>query len=913
MHQINVFFANDVSVLVYALAALALLALPKISADFSASRYWAFACGLQACRHALDFFYGAFPYLDIAEAFFFFAYASTLWLGVRFCLRQPLHVIEMMSGLALAVMWVLVTHLSDLTDGGRVASKVAYPVFIFLAIGISAWRHRGNVNNAPALVIPLAVLLIADAVILVLLNLFDEFSNQGQILRGGRNLIEIAVIFLTILSEISRLNEKLSSPVNEEKLSAKTDDAELQQARMALFEKIFQLVPDALLITRDSDGRYLEVNRHWERVTGYSREESLGCFSGELSLWRDASVRDKMVSLLRDDGEVHHFDAEFRHKQGHSFHVSISATRFNAGEEAYVMYVMQDITALHEAEIKREIAERELQEREKILSTVFQLVPETLTITKLESGQYLDVNRNWEPLSGYTRNEAIGHTSAELNLWADPQQRTDLIARINNDGEVRDVQVAFRHKDGHIVQCCISGTRFGLENKEYLLLTSRSIEADIQAENARVLAENLTRENEKKYATLFQLSPIPLGLMDIDKREIIEINDIWSRQFGYVRDLVCNAEHAHHFWVSNQQPEIAIQQLLNGKNVEQVEVSVRHASGTVMTCLMSARLMSANAGRVCIFSLMDVTRQYQIEKEIREISNELELRVEQRTQNLQEANAELACAMESLRHTQEELIRSEKMAALGSLVAGIAHELNTPLGNSVTVASTLQDQTREFAAMISAGQLKRSVLEQYLEVATHGADLLMRNLEAARDLIGSFKQVAVDQSSNQRRTFDLKLVLDEIIATLAPMYKKTPYILKLDLQAGIKMDSYPGPLGQIMTNFVTNAIVHAFDGRDHGEIRVYSRLVGDSQVEIIFSDDGIGIGESDQKKVFDPFFTTKLGQGGSGLGMNIVYNLVTGVLGGEIRLQSKTGEGTSFILLLPCVAPHISGELPAIQ
>jgi signal transduction histidine kinase len=268
--------------------------------------------------------------------------------------------------------------------------------------------------------------------------------------------------------------------------------------------------------------------------------------------------------------------------------------------------------------------------------------------------------------------------------------------------------------------------------------------------------------------------------------------------------------------------------------------------------------------------------------------------------------------VESLRRAQEKLIRSEKMAALGSLVAGIAHELNTPLGNSVTVASTLQDQTTEFSQTLTNGQLKRSALNQYIEVATHGTELLMRNLSIARDLIASFKQVAVDQSSSQRRVFDLATILNEIIATLSPMYKKGPYILKTNFAEKIEMDSYPGPLGQILTNFVTNALIHAFDGRDDGEMSVNSRLLNEKQVEIVFADNGVGITEADQKRVFDPFFTTRLGQGGSGLGMHIVYNLVTDVLGGEIRLQSRPGAGTSFTLLLPLVAPHISLESDVI-
>jgi PAS domain S-box-containing protein len=552
------------------------------------------------------------------------------------------------------------------------------------------------------------------------------------------------------------------------------------------------------------------------------------------------------------------------------------------------------------------------EDRVALFETVFQLVPDTVTITRLDTGQYLDVNRNWEPMSGYSREEAIGRTSTELNLWVNPEQRREFVARVAHEAEVRNIQAAFRHKDGRIFQCRISGTRFSLNGCEYLMLTSRNIDMEIATENARQIAETMLRENEKKYTTLFQLSPLPLGLIDVGSHQMIEVNDAWLTQFKFDRRHVITDVQMRDFWVTPEQPDAAIRSLLNHKEINQIEVVVRNSAGVDVICLMSARLLDMNSKTVFIFSLMDVTRQYQVEKEIREMSAELEIRVRQRTQNLEDANAELASVVESLRRAQEKLIRSEKMAALGSLVAGIAHELNTPLGNSVTVASTLQDQTTEFSQTLTNGQLKRSALNQYIEVATHGTELLMRNLSIARDLIASFKQVAVDQSSSQRRVFDLATVLNEIIATLSPMYKKGPYILKTNFAEKIEMASYPGPLGQILTNFVTNALIHAFDGRDDGEMSVNSRLLNEKQVEIVFADNGVGITEADQKRVFDPFFTTRLGQGGSGLGMHIVYNLVTDVLGGEIRLQSRPGAGTSFTLLLPLVAPHISLESDVI-
>ena len=191
------------------------------------------------------------------------------------------------------------------------------------------------------------------------------------------------------------------------------------------------------------------------------------------------------------------------------------------------------------------------------------------------------------------------------------------------------------------------------------------------------------------------------------------------------------------------------------------------------------------------------------------------------------------------------------------------------------------------------------------------SDLLLRNLGQAHELVTSFKRVAVDQASDQRRPFDLRTTLEELVATLSPMLRKTPYRMELDLAGGLVLDSYPGPLGQVVTNLVTNALLHAFEGRTTGCMRIAARALDARQIEIVFSDDGIGIAEEHLKRIFDPFFTTKLGKGGSGLGLNIVHNIVTGSLGGKLNVMSRTGEGTTFTLTIPFNAPRGDTESPA--
>jgi signal transduction histidine kinase len=316
---------------------------------------------------------------------------------------------------------------------------------------------------------------------------------------------------------------------------------------------------------------------------------------------------------------------------------------------------------------------------------------------------------------------------------------------------------------------------------------------------------------------------------------------------------------------------------------------------------LSGRLVRIAEETMLILVQEDITEKRQNEQAIRNMNVTLEKRVSERTHELEVANTELTIVLEDLQRAQQELLRTEKMAALGSLVAGVAHELNTPIGTSVTVASTLQQQTTEIYQQFQQG-LRKSVLEDYLSNARLGTDLLLRNLSKASELVASFKQVAVDRTSANRRQFALDEMMDELILTLGPMIRKTPHEVIADIPAKMLLDSYPGALGQVMTNLINNAFIHAFDADVRGQVRIEGRDKGEECIEITVTDNGKGIPPANIGRIFDPFFTTRLGQGGSGLGLNIVYNLVKDVLGGDIRVSSTVGEGTRFSMSIPKIA-----------
>ena len=267
-------------------------------------------------------------------------------------------------------------------------------------------------------------------------------------------------------------------------------------------------------------------------------------------------------------------------------------------------------------------------------------------------------------------------------------------------------------------------------------------------------------------------------------------------------------------------------------------------------------------------------------------------------------------AYRQLQDAQTQLVSQEKLAALGSLMAGVAHELNTPIGNSLLIASTLQQKTDELETALNGAGLRRSELAAYVADAQKATRLVMRGLGSAADLVNSFKQVAVDRTTEQRRMFNLQQVVHEIVATMMNRVRGAGHAIEYQVAEALAMDSYPGPFGQVVTNFINNALLHAFSRERPGRMWLSASTPLEGRVQIAFRDDGGGIAPEHLTRIFDPFFTTKLGQGGSGLGLSISYNIVTTLLGGQIHVSSS-GHGTTFTLDLPLVAPEHDPAKPA--
>jgi len=368
------------------------------------------------------------------------------------------------------------------------------------------------------------------------------------------------------------------------------------------------------------------------------------------------------------------------------------------------------------------------------------------------------------------------------------------------------------------------------------------------------------------------------------------VNQAWAKMHGYEQsDLI--GKHISFFYSEEefQTQVISFMQKVEAEGAYAGEIRHKKKNGDRFISMMTATLLkeiSHKQTRIMTVA-RDITERKKQEKELIEARDESE-----------EANKALQESLQLIKRTQQHLVESEKMASLGGLVAGVAHEINTPVGVGVTASSFLEDKTKLFKRSVIDGRLKRSDLEKYLKVASESSSIIHKNLNRAADLIKSFKQVAVDQSGEVKRKFKLKQYTAELFISLRPKIKKTPHKIRFNCPEDLEIDSYPGIYSQIITNFIMNSLNHGFEEGEEGLITIDIKTDG-RELLIEYIDDGKGMEKETLKKIFDPFFTTSRGLGGTGLGMHIVYNLVTLTLGGKIKCFSRPGEGTTFLIRIP--------------
>lgn len=295
-----------------------------------------------------------------------------------------------------------------------------------------------------------------------------------------------------------------------------------------------------------------------------------------------------------------------------------------------------------------------------------------------------------------------------------------------------------------------------------------------------------------------------------------------------------------------------------------------------------------------------ISKLQQAEQENRQLTLSLEQKIEQRTDALKSSNQELLNTLSVLHQYQNQIVETEKMASLGQMVAGVAHEVNTPIGLGVTASTLLQDKLADIQKAFDEKKLTSSQLAKFLSESKENLGIIYRNMERAASLISSFKRVAVDQSNENRRQFNMLQLINEVLLSLRPNLKKTQHQVLINCPPALELDSKPGPINQILINLIMNSLIHAFEHIEQGEITI-DVSVSDNHCQLVYRDNGAGVPESIKKRIFDPFVTTKRGEGGSGLGLHLVYNLVTQALNGKIVLDSALGQGVRFQIDFPVI------------
>lgn len=552
----------------------------------------------------------------------------------------------------------------------------------------------------------------------------------------------------------------------------------------------------------------------------------------------------------------------------------------------------------------RKRASRAVRESEKKYRELFDHSPDAMAVRDAVSGELLETNPRFKTLFGYTTEEARQITIADLS--APEAGLTPALLKARMEIVMRDGFNAFewhqRRKDGSTFWSEISMMRVEIAGRTCTLSTVRDI-------SDRKLAEQLAHDMEYRIRQIYENLPIAVFAIDADHRvtfwnpqmtrltgvpahEVVGTTDSWRGIYPTPRPCLldvlvdgANADDLERYYPGRLRRSAVVAGALEG---EDYFTNMDHSKG--MWGRYCAAPLRDEKGNItgAIETLIDVTQLKRIQTNLEDLNRELEARVEARNQELQRAMGQL--------------VQSEKLAALGSLVAGVAHELNTPIGNVMAVASTLTEEAAEFSNKLLSGAARRSDVEKGAKRLLEASTLIERNATRAAKLINDFKEIAVDQSSTRRRQFSLRAIVEEVLHTTQPIFKGRGVHVNVDIPDDLTLDSYPGPLEQILTNFLTNSVHHGFDGRDAGQIVVRASLAGE-RVLLDYKDNGCGIPATSLPHIFEPFYTTKLGRGGSGLGMYIVYNLVHNVLSGSVTVQSQEGQGTHITLDLPRVAP----------
>ncbi|HEY5129216.1 MAG TPA: PAS domain S-box protein [Bradyrhizobium sp.] len=501
------------------------------------------------------------------------------------------------------------------------------------------------------------------------------------------------------------------------------------------------------------------------------------------------------------------------------------------------------------------------------------------------AGALLNANPALARMMGYDSPEDLirGVSDIAHTIYVHPAARAEYQSLMQRDGMVREFEYQVRARDGAVLWLSDSATAVRDETGEII-----RYEGTVRDITDQRRAEDAIAEGRRLLQQVIDTVPAVINVKDKQLRYIL-MNRYMAGIFGVepadaigrtTTDLMSR-------YGAQKTDENDKRVLAAGRELGFYEEEYLDSSGNLRQWLVNKLpLLDADGEIESIVTVaLDIGERKRGELEMRKAKDAAE------------------AALRNLRETQNSLIEAEKLAALGRLVAGVAHEVNNPVGISLTVASSLERKTALFTAEVGRGDLRRSRLNEFLETSRDASSQLVANLNRAAELIQSFKQVAADRNYSDQRTFDLGDLTEQVVMSLRPGLRKHNLTLTVDCQPNLTMNSYPGPYGQVLTNLFLNSVAHAFPDGKQGAVDIQVRESGKDNVEIIFSDNGCGMSLDVRRRAFDPFFTTRRDQGGTGLGLHIVYSIVTNRLGGRLDLDSEPGGGTRIQIILPRVAP----------
>jgi PAS domain S-box-containing protein len=542
---------------------------------------------------------------------------------------------------------------------------------------------------------------------------------------------------------------------------------------------------------------------------------------------------------------------------------------------------------LVDADAAREAAVRALAEQrlaEESYRKLFEDSVDGIYVTT-PAGALLNANPALARIMGYETPEDLIHGVSDVThmIYVHPAARAEYQSLMQRDGMVREFEYQARQRGGAILWLSDSATVVRDEAGEAI-----RYEGTVRDITDQKRAEDAIAEGRRLLQQVIDTVPAVINVKDKRLRYVL-MNRYMAGIFGIepVDAIGRTTTDLMARYGAQKADENDKRVLEAGTGLGFYEEEYIDSTGNMRQWLVNKLpLLDADGETENIVTVaLDIGERKRGELEMRKAKDAAE------------------AALRNLRETQKSLIEAEKLAALGRLVAGVAHEVNNPVGISLTVASSLERKSAMFAAEVARGAVRRSSLNEFLETSRDASSQLVSNLNRAAELITSFKQVAADRTYSDQRSFDLGDLTEQVVMSLRPGLRKHNLALTVDCQPDLVMNSYPGPYGQVLTNLFLNSVAHAFPDGKPGAVDIKVRESGKDNVEIVFSDNGCGMSLDVRRRAFDPFFTTRRDQGGTGLGLHIVYSIVTNRLGGRLDLDSGPGEGTRIQIILPRVAP----------